>query len=60
MDKQDFPPFPGYDNYYMPQDPIMNPISQYEQMYWYYKYLTQQVEYRIKCKELEKMDKKVT
>ena len=32
-----------------------NPISQYEQGYMYYKYLTQAVEYKIKCKEYEKL-----
>ena len=58
MDKQGFvPPYEGFD-YYMPPDGIVNPINQYEQMYWYYRYLTQQMEYRIKCKELEKLDKK--
>jgi hypothetical protein len=38
------------------QDPF-NPASQYEQGYLYYKFLTQQMEYKIKCKELEKMNK---
>lgn len=28
---------------------------QYEQAYMYYRYLTQQMEYKIKCKEYEKM-----
>ena len=37
---------------------MINPISQYEQMYMYYKYLTQQMEYRIKCKEFEKINNK--
>lgn len=32
-----------------------NPMSQYEQGYMYYKFLTQQLEYKIKCKEFEKM-----
>lgn len=34
-----------------------NPASQYEQGYLYYKFLTQQVEYKIKCKELERLTK---
>jgi len=33
-----------------------NPILQYEQGYMYYRYLTQQLEYKIKCKEYEKMN----
>ena len=53
----------GYDNVFgfdsgmtdMYKDPIMNPIMQYEQGYMYYRYLTQQLEYKIKCKEYEKM-----
>lgn len=32
-----------------------NPMAQYEQGYMYYKFLTQQLEYKIKCKEFEKM-----
>lgn len=31
----------------------MNPSLQYEQMYMYYKYLTQQMEYKIRCVEYE-------
>ena len=38
------------------QDPF-NPSQQYEQGYLYYRFLTQQVEYKINCKELEKMTK---
>ncbi len=37
------------------QDPF-NPLSQYEQGYMYYKFLTQQIEYKIKCKELENLN----
>lgn len=37
------------------KDPMFNPMLQYEQAYMYYRYLTQQVEYKIKCKEYEKM-----
>lgn len=36
-------------------DAAFNPISQYEQAYMYYRYLTQAVEYKIKCKEYEKL-----
>lgn len=32
-----------------------NPMSQYEQGYMYYRFLTQQLEYKIKCKEFEKI-----
>lgn len=32
-----------------------NPMAQYEQGYMYYRFLTQQLEYKIKCKEFEKM-----
>ena len=35
-----------------------NPIIQYEQSYMYYRYLTQAVEYKIKCKEYEKLTSK--
>lgn len=36
-------------------DPFFNPMMQYEQGYCYYKYLCMQMEYKIKCKEYEKM-----
>lgn len=39
----------------MYKDPMFNPIVQYEQAYTYYKYLCMQMEYKIKCKEYEKM-----
>jgi hypothetical protein len=32
-----------------------NPSMQYEQGYMYYRFLTQQLEYKIKCKEFEKL-----
>ena len=41
----------------MYETPMINPIMQYEQAYMYYKYLTQQMDYRIKCKEYEKVSK---
>lgn len=37
-------------------NPMFNPIMQYEQAYMYYKYLTQQMEYKIKCKEYDKLN----
>ncbi len=40
------------------ETPMINPIMQYEQAYMYYKYLTQQMDYRIKCKEYEKLNNK--
>lgn len=36
-------------------DPMFNPMMQYEQAYMYYRYLTMQMEYKIKCKEYEKL-----
>ena len=36
-------------------DPMFNPIAQYEQAYYYYRYLCMQMEYKIKSKEYEKM-----
>lgn len=32
-----------------------NPFSQYEQAYMYYRYLSMMMEYKIKCKEYEKL-----
>lgn len=54
------PPYYGYDNSVDNSSPdgnanVFNPIMQYEQAYMYYRYLTQQIEYKIKCKEYEKM-----
>ena len=34
---------------------MFNPIMQYEQAYMYYRYLSQQMDYKIKCKEYEKL-----
>ena len=51
------PPY-NYDNSFdnsMGDNPMFNPIMQYEQAYMYYKYLTQQVEYKIKCKEYDQL-----
>lgn len=40
------------------QETMLNPAMQYEQMYMYYKYLTQQMEYKIKCMEYENLCKR--
>ena len=37
------------------KDPMFNPIMQYEQAYCYYRSLCMQMDYKIKCKEYEKM-----
>ena len=37
------------------KDPMFNPIMQYEQAFSYYKYLCMQMDYKIKCKEYEKL-----
>ena len=64
MDKNvDFNNFGGFSPYsaYNPYDgmdadnPMFNPIMQYEQGYMYYRYLAQQLDYKIKCKEYEKL-----
>lgn len=52
--------FNQYDTNFDPsmyETPMINPVMQYEQAYMYYKYLTQQMDYRIKCKEYEKLNK---
>lgn len=55
-----FPPYYGYDDPNMGSNQadsgnMFNPIVQYEQAYMYYRYLTQQMDYKIKCKEYEKL-----
>ena len=37
------------------KDPMFNPIMQYEQACSYYRYLCMQMDYKIKCKEYEKL-----
>lgn len=37
------------------KDPMFNPIMQYEQAYYYYRYLCMQMDYKIKCKEYDKI-----
>lgn len=41
----------------MPGIEAMNPAMYYEQQYMYYRYLTQMLEYKIKLKEYEKLNK---
>lgn len=56
--------FNGYDNMNFDpnmvnnsiyRDPMFNPMVQYEQAYMYYRYMSQQMEYKIKCKEYDKL-----
>ncbi|MBR2743827.1 MAG: hypothetical protein IKE01_00825 [Clostridia bacterium] len=39
----------------MPESNLFNPAMQYEQAYMYYRYLSQQMDYKIKCKEYENL-----
>lgn len=58
MNNFGFSPYGNYDMRYdqmMDEGNMFNPIIQYEQAYMYYRYLTQQLEYKIKCKEYEKL-----
>ena len=59
MNGYNVPPYFGYDGIdsTMNQDSngMFNPIVQYEQAYMYYRYLSQQMDYKIKCKEYEKL-----
>ena len=53
-----FSPYMNYDigaDPMLGDNPMFNPVMQYEQAYMYYRYLTQQMEYKIKCKEYEKL-----
>ena len=66
MDKNsDFNGFSPYDNQgFDPnineiyKDPMFNPMLQYEQAYMYYRYMCMQMDYKIKCKEYEKLCEK--
>ena len=49
------PPSFGMDINDLYKDPMFNPMMQYEQAYCYYRYLCMQMDYKIKCKEYEKM-----
>ena len=42
----------------MDTNAMFNPLMQYEQAYMYYRYLSMQMEYKIKCKEYEKLTSK--
>lgn len=64
MDMNGFCSFPppysgGYETGFDPNigdlNQMFNPMVQYEQAYMYYRYMTQQVEYKIKCKEYDKL-----
>ncbi len=66
MDKNmDFSGFSPYDNLNfdpnfgdMYKDPMFSPMMQYEQAYMYYRYLCMQLDYKIKCKEFERLNGK--
>ena len=66
MDKNsDFNGFSPYDNQNFDpnineiyKDPMFNPMMQYEQAYMYYRYMCMQMDYKIKCKEYEKLCEK--
>ncbi len=45
-------------NQNMDTNAMFNPLIQYEQAYMYYRYLSMQMEYKIKCKEYEKLTSK--
>lgn len=49
------PPPNGMDMNEMYKEPFLNPMMQYEQACSYYRYLCMQMDYKIKCKEYEKM-----
>ena len=55
MEKNEYSPYDvdGINDMY--KDPMMNPMFQYEQAYMYYRYLTQQLDYKIKCKEYDRI-----
>lgn len=53
------PPYGGYEANFDPNmgdgNQMFNPMVQYEQAYMYYRYMTQQLEYKIKCKEYDRL-----
>ena len=55
MDYNNFYGYNPYEGFENMDNGMFNPITQYEQAYMYYRYLTQQLEYKIKCKEYEKL-----
>jgi len=50
-----YSPYAGSPDGFDGQYADFNPMAQYEQGYMYYRFLTQQLEYKIKCKEFEKL-----
>ena len=50
-----YSPYSGSPDVFDNQYADFNPMAQYEQGFMYYRFLTQQLEYKIKCKEFEKM-----
>lgn len=52
-----YAPFEGnvMDPTNMNEQNLFNPAIQYEQAYMYYRYLSQQMDYKIKCKEYENL-----
>lgn len=56
----DYNGFSPYDNFADSgmNDPMFNPMMQYEQAYMYYRYLCMQLDYKIKCKEYERLNSK--
>ncbi len=55
----DYSGFSPYDNFNFDpnmNDPMFNPMLQYEQAYMYYRYLCMQLDYKIKCKEYERLN----
>lgn len=61
MDYNNFNGYMPYDINSMEQNTqepnLFNPAIQYEQAYMYYRYLSKQMEYKIKCKEYETLCK---
>lgn len=59
MDFNGFPPpynTADFNSDFPPADSGMfNPINQYEQAYMYYRYMCMFMDYKIKCKEYEKI-----
>ena len=67
--EKDYPGYMPFMDYNMPppnnyniqelndiyKDPFLNPMMQYEQAFNYYRYLSMQMDYKIKCKEYEKL-----
>lgn len=53
FDNMNFDPNMANDGMY--REPMFNPMLQYEQAYMYYRYMSQQMEYKIKCKEYDKL-----